>query len=51
VNTETYPKSQIDIHLKILQSDGNDYCPCVNATTLAFINAGEVKKTKFLFER
>lgn len=40
VHTETYPKSQIDIHLKILQSDGNDYCPCVNATTLAFINAG-----------
>jgi exosome complex component RRP41 len=40
VITETYPKSQIDIHLKILQSDGNDYCPCVNATTLAFINAG-----------
>jgi len=37
---ETYPKSQIDIHLKILQSDGNDYCPCVNATTLALINAG-----------
>ena len=41
VITETYPKSQIDIHLKILQSDGNDYSPCVNATTLAFINAGE----------
>ena len=40
VITETYPKSQIDIHLKILQSDGNDYCPCVNATTLALINAG-----------
>ncbi|CAF1325413.1 unnamed protein product [Didymodactylos carnosus] len=38
--TETYPKSQIDIYLKILQSDGNDYCPCVNATTLALINAG-----------
>ncbi|CAF1129017.1 unnamed protein product [Rotaria sordida] len=38
--TETYPKSQIDIYLKILQSDGNDYSPCVNATTLAFINAG-----------
>ncbi|CAF3734095.1 unnamed protein product [Rotaria sp. Silwood1] len=39
--TETYPKSQIDIYLKILQSDGNDYSPCVNATTLALINAGE----------
>ncbi|CAF1388934.1 unnamed protein product [Adineta steineri] len=51
VNTETYPKSQIDIHLKILQSDGNDYCPCVNATTLAFINAGEDEKLFFLFER
>ncbi|CAF3656481.1 unnamed protein product [Rotaria sp. Silwood1] len=37
--TETYPKSQIDIYLKILQSDGNDYSPCVNATTLALINA------------
>ena len=40
VITETYPKSQIDIYLKVLQSDGNDYCPCVNATTLALINAG-----------
>lgn len=40
VNTESYPKSQIDIYLKLIQSDGNDYCPCVNAATLALINAG-----------
>lgn len=39
--TEIYPKSQIDIHLKLIQSDGNDYCPSVNATCLAMINAGK----------
>ena len=48
VITETYPKSQIDIYLKILQSDGNDYSPCVNATTLAFMNAGRVNP-RFVF--
>ena len=46
VNTEGYPKSHIDIQLKLLQSDGNDYCPCVNATTLALINAGECLSRK-----
>lgn len=48
VITETYPKSQIDIYLKILQSDGNDYSPCVNATTLAFMNAGNANNELFL---
>lgn len=45
VNTEAYPRSHIDIQLKLLQSDGNDYCPCVNATTLALINAGKDRST------
>jgi exosome complex component RRP41 len=40
IHTESYPKSHIDINLKLIQADGNDYCPCVNAATLALINAG-----------
>ncbi|RWS23891.1 exosome complex component RRP41-like protein [Leptotrombidium deliense] len=38
--TELYPYSQIDIFLQVLQSDGSNYSACVNAATLAIINAG-----------
>ncbi|KAL2097248.1 hypothetical protein ACEWY4_006455 [Coilia grayii] len=38
--THLYPRSQIDIYVKILQSDGGNYSACVNAATLAVIDAG-----------
>lgn len=38
--TQLYPRSQIDIYVQILQSDGGNYCACVNAATLAVIDAG-----------
>jgi len=40
IKTELYPKSQIDIFVEVLQSDGGNYCACVNASTLAIIDAG-----------
>ncbi|MBN3314626.1 EXOS4 protein, partial [Atractosteus spatula] len=38
--TQLYPRSQIDIYVKILQSDGGNYSASVNAATLAVIDAG-----------
>ncbi|KAI9145265.1 amidase signature domain-containing protein [Paraphysoderma sedebokerense] len=35
-----YPRSQIDIHLQILQTDGGQIQACINAATLALIDAG-----------
>lgn len=40
IKTELYPYSQIDIFLEVLQADGGNYCACVNAATLALIDAG-----------
>ncbi|CAJ0964570.1 unnamed protein product [Ranitomeya imitator] len=37
--TQLYPRSQIDIYVQILQADGGNYCTCVNAATLAVIDA------------
>ncbi|KAM9278845.1 exosome complex component RRP41 [Cariama cristata] len=38
--TDLYPRSQIDIYVQILQADGGNYCACVNAATLAVMDAG-----------
>ncbi|XP_078541638.1 exosome complex component RRP41 [Lissotriton helveticus] len=38
--TQLYPRSQIDIYVQILQADGGNYCACVNAATLAIMDAG-----------
>ncbi|KAM6102714.1 LOW QUALITY PROTEIN: exosome complex component RRP41 [Theristicus caerulescens] len=38
--THLYPRSQIDIYVQILQADGGNYCACVNAATLAVMDAG-----------
>ncbi|XP_078285813.1 exosome complex component RRP41 isoform X2 [Rhinoraja longicauda] len=38
--TQLYPRSQIDIYVQILQADGGNYCACVNAATLAVVDAG-----------
>merc|ERR1711972_549269 len=35
-----FPRSQIDIFVEVLQADGGNYCACVNAATLALIDAG-----------
>ncbi|RZF34420.1 hypothetical protein LSTR_LSTR012282 [Laodelphax striatellus] len=40
IKTEIYPRSQIDIFLEVLQADGGNYCCCINAATLALIDAG-----------
>jgi len=38
--TTSYPNSQIDIYCEILQSDGGNLSACINAATLALIDAG-----------
>lgn len=38
--TQLYPRSQIDIFLEVLQSDGGTLSVCINAATLALIDAG-----------
>jgi len=38
--TTAYPSSQIDIYCEILQADGGTLSACINAATLALIDAG-----------
>eukprot|EP00794_Sanderia_malayensis_P003569 gene3569-4073_t len=38
--TSLFPKSQIDIYMEVIQSDGGNLAACINAATLALINAG-----------
>jgi len=38
--TSAYPNSQIDIYCEILQADGGNLSACINAATLALIDAG-----------
>ncbi|GFG30193.1 hypothetical protein Cfor_12709 [Coptotermes formosanus] len=40
IRVEVYPRSQIDIFVEVLQADGGNYCTCVNAATLALMDAG-----------
>ncbi|KAG6810434.1 hypothetical protein H0H92_011876 [Tricholoma furcatifolium] len=40
VQTNLYPRSQIDVFVQVLQQDGGLLQACINATTLALINAG-----------
>lgn len=40
VLTENYPRSQIDIFCELLQADGSHLAACVNAATLALVDAG-----------
>ncbi|KAL1460759.1 hypothetical protein WDU94_012710 [Cyamophila willieti] len=40
IMTEVHPRSQIDIFVEVLQADGGNFCACVNAATLALIDAG-----------
>jgi exosome complex component RRP41 len=38
--THLYPNSQIEIFLQLLQNDGSTFAACINATTLALVDAG-----------
>ncbi|KAL2314327.1 Exosome complex component ski6 [Schizosaccharomyces pombe] len=40
IQTELYPRSQISVYLHVLQDDGAVMASCINATTLALIDAG-----------
>ncbi|KAJ8962500.1 hypothetical protein NQ318_000890 [Aromia moschata] len=40
IKTELYPWSQIDVYVEVLHADGGIYPACVNASTLALIDAG-----------
>jgi exosome complex component RRP41 len=40
VQTQLYPRSQIDVSICLLQSDGGVRSAAINATTLALIDAG-----------
>ncbi|XP_060519323.1 exosome complex component RRP41 isoform X2 [Cylas formicarius] len=40
VLTELYPWSQIDVYVEVLHADGGTYPACVNAATLALVDAG-----------
>lgn len=40
VQTNLYPRSEIDIFVQVLQQDGGLLQACINATTLALLNAG-----------
>lgn len=40
IRTELYPLSQIDVYVEVLHADGGVYSACVNAATLALIDAG-----------
>ena len=40
VQTNLYPRSQIDIFVQVLQQDGGLLQACINGTTLALANAG-----------
>merc|ERR1712183_956293 len=44
IQTTLYKRSQIDICIQVLQSDGSDYAVSVNASTLALIDAGITMK-------
>ena len=40
VVTTAYPRSQIDIYLQVIESDGADWSACINAAGLALVDAG-----------
>jgi len=42
IETDLYPWSQIDVYVEVLHADGGIYPACVNAATLAIIDAGNV---------
>ncbi len=45
---DSYPNSQIDIFCEILQADGGNLAACINAATLALVDAGVALKGDWL---
>jgi exosome complex component RRP41 len=41
---ELYPRTQIDIHLHVMEADGGVLCACINAACLALVDAGVAMK-------
>jgi exosome complex component RRP41 len=37
---DIFPGSQIDVYVELLQDDGGSYAACINAATLALVDAG-----------
>jgi len=37
---DTFPGSQVDVYVELIQDDGGSYAACINATTLALVDAG-----------
>lgn len=37
---DIFPGSQIDVYVELLQDDGGSYSACINAATLALVDAG-----------
>jgi len=44
IQTELYSRSQINIHVQVLQADGGTRCAAINAACLALIDAGIAMK-------
>jgi len=44
IEVNKYPRSQIDLFMYVLQADGGTRCACVNAATLALMDAGIAMK-------
>jgi len=40
IMTHLFPRTQIDIFMQVLQADGGTRCACINAASLALIDAG-----------
>jgi len=40
IDTSLYPRSQIDIFCEVLQADGGSLAACINAASLALVDAG-----------
>ncbi|CAO3619800.1 unnamed protein product [Cunninghamella blakesleeana] len=47
IQTHQFPRSQIDIYIQLFQHDGSILQTCINATTLALIDAG-IPMTDFI---
>jgi len=37
---DTFPGSQVDVYIEVIQDDGGAYAACINAMTLALVDAG-----------
>ncbi|KDO24671.1 hypothetical protein SPRG_10204 [Saprolegnia parasitica CBS 223.65] len=44
ISTHLYPRSQIDIFVQVLHADGGELAACINAVTLALVDAGIAMK-------